>query len=71
MKKLSVAFLTLLTLLSLSSIALMVSASADPTSQENSTDFTAQLSGDQEVPPRTTVLMPPAKPLSSSEMRPS
>ena len=54
MKKLSVAFLTLVALLTLSSIALMVSVSAAPTSQENSTNFTAQLSGDQEVPPRTT-----------------
>src|SRR5919106_170801 len=54
MKKLSVAFLTLVALLTLSSIALMVSVSAAPTSQENSTNFTAQLGGDQEVPPRTT-----------------
>jgi hypothetical protein len=54
MKKLSMALLTLVTLLAISSISLIVSVSADPTSQENSNNFTAQLSGDQEVPPRTT-----------------
>jgi hypothetical protein len=54
MKKLSLAFLTLLALLTLSSIALIVSVSADPTAQEEPNNFTAQLDGDQEVPPRTT-----------------
>ena len=54
MKKLPIALLTLVTLLTLSSIALIVSVSADPTAQEEPNNFTAQLNGDQEVPPRTT-----------------
>jgi hypothetical protein len=54
MKKLSIALLTLVALLTLSSIALIVSVSADPTAQEDPNNFTAQLNGDQEVPPRTT-----------------
>jgi Cu/Zn superoxide dismutase len=54
MKKLPMALLTLAALLTLSSIALIVSVSADPASQVEPTNFTAQLSGDQEVPPRTT-----------------
>jgi CHRD domain len=54
MKKFSTALLTLVALLTLSSIALIVSVSAAPTAQEEPTNFTAQLNGDQEVPPRTT-----------------
>jgi hypothetical protein len=54
MKKFSMALLTLVALLTLSSIALMVSVSAAPTAQEEPTNFAAQLSGDQEVPPRET-----------------
>jgi hypothetical protein len=54
MKKLSMALLTLVALLTLSSIPLMVSVSADPTAQEEPINFTAQLDGDQEVPSRTT-----------------
>ena len=48
------AFLILVALLTLSSIALMVSVSADPPTQEEPTNFTAQLDGNQEVPPRET-----------------
>jgi hypothetical protein len=51
MKKLPMALLLLVALLTLSSIALMVSVSAAPTAQEEPNNFTAQLSGDQEVPP--------------------
>src|SRR5918997_1807784 len=51
MKKLSMALLTLAALLTLSSISLLVSVQANQQDQGN---FTAQLSGDQEVPPRTT-----------------
>jgi CHRD domain len=54
MKKLPMALLILVALLTLSSIALMVSVSADPTAQMEPNNFTAQLSGDQQVPPRTT-----------------
>jgi hypothetical protein len=54
MKKLSIALLILVALLTLSSIALMVSVSAAPTAQEEPSNFTALLSGDQEVPPHTT-----------------
>jgi hypothetical protein len=54
MKKFSLALLTLVTLLTLSSIALMVSVSADPTAQEEPNNFIAQLDGDQEVPPHET-----------------
>jgi hypothetical protein len=54
MKKLSLTFLTLVALLTLSSLALIVSVSADPTAQEEPNNFTTQLDGDQEVPPRTT-----------------
>jgi hypothetical protein len=54
MKKFSMALLLLVALLTLSSIALMVSVSAAPTAQEEPTNFTAQLSGAQEVPPRET-----------------
>jgi CHRD domain len=54
MKRLSIALLTLVALLALSSIALIVNVSANPTAQEDSNNFTAQLSGDEEVPPRTT-----------------
>jgi CHRD domain len=54
MKKLSMALLTLVALLTLSSISLIVSVSADPTAQEEPTNFTAQLDGTQEVPPRET-----------------
>jgi hypothetical protein len=54
MKKLSMALLTLVALLALSSVALIVSVSADPTAQEEPNNFTARLGGDQEVPPRTT-----------------
>jgi CHRD domain-containing protein len=54
MKKLPMALLTLVALLTLSSITLILSVSADPTSQVEPTNFTAQLSGDEEVPPRTT-----------------
>jgi hypothetical protein len=54
MKKLPMALLLLVALLTLSSIALMVSVSAAPTAQEEPNNFTAQLSGDQEVPPHTT-----------------
>jgi hypothetical protein len=54
MKKPSMALLTLVALLILSSITLIISVSADPTIQEEPNNFTAQLDGDQEVPPRTT-----------------
>jgi hypothetical protein len=54
MKKFSMTLLILVALLTLSSIALIVSVSADPTAQEEPNNFTAQLYGDQEVPPRTT-----------------
>jgi hypothetical protein len=54
MKKFSMTLLTLVALLALSSIALMVSVSADPTAQEEPKNFTAQLDGNQEVPRRTT-----------------
>src|SRR5918997_1238178 len=46
------AFLTLVALLTLSSIALIVSVRANQADPNNF--FTAQLGGDQEVPPRTT-----------------
>jgi hypothetical protein len=48
------ALLTLVALLTLPSIALMVSVSADLPAQEEPTNFTAQLDGNQEVPPRET-----------------
>jgi hypothetical protein len=51
MKKLSMALLTLVALLTLSSISLLVSVQAN---QQDQDSFTAQLSGDQEVPPSTT-----------------
>jgi CHRD domain len=51
MKKISMILLTLVALLTLSSISLIVSVRAN---QEDQSIFTAQLSGDQEVPPRTT-----------------
>ena len=51
MKKLSIALLTLVAVLTLSSISLMVSVRANQQDQRN---FTAQLGGDQEVPPHTT-----------------
>src|ERR687896_733972 len=54
MKKLPMALLILVALLTLSSIALILSVSADPTAQVEQNNFTAQLSGDKEVPPRTT-----------------
>ncbi len=54
MKKLSMALLTLVALLTLSSIALIVSVSADPTAQQEQNHFIATLDGTQEVPPRTT-----------------
>jgi hypothetical protein len=54
MKKLPIALLILVALLTLSSIALIVSVSADPTAQVEPNNFTAQLSGDEQVPPRTT-----------------
>ena len=54
MKKFSMALLILVALLTLSSITLIVSVSADLTAQEGPTNFTAQLDGDQEVPSRTT-----------------
>ena len=54
MKKLPIALLTLVTLLTLSSIALIVSVSADPTAQMEPNHFIAKLDGTQEVPPRTT-----------------
>ena len=54
MKKFSMALLIVVALLTLSSIALIVSVSAAPTPQEEPNNFTAQLDGDQEVPPRTT-----------------
>jgi hypothetical protein len=54
MKRLSMALLTLIALLTLSSIVLIVSVSANPTAQEEPNNFTAQLGGDQEVSPRTT-----------------
>lgn len=57
MKKLPVALLTSVALLTLSSIALIVSVSADPKAQEEPNNFTAQLGGDQEVPPRITNAM--------------
>jgi hypothetical protein len=46
MKKLPMALLTLVALLTLSSIALIVGVSADPTAQVEPNNFTAQLSGD-------------------------
>jgi hypothetical protein len=54
MKKFSLALLTLVALLTLSSIVLIVSVIADPTAQEEPNNFTAQLDGNQEVPPRET-----------------
>jgi hypothetical protein len=54
MKKFSMALLMLVALLTLSSIALIVSVSADLTAQEKPNNFTAQLDGYQEVPSRTT-----------------
>jgi hypothetical protein len=54
MKKLPMALLTLVALLTLPSIALIVTVSADPAFQVEPNNFTAQLSGDKEVPPRTT-----------------
>lgn len=51
MKRLSIAVLTVFALLILSSIALVVSVSADPQESKN---FKARLDGDQEVPPRAT-----------------
>src|SRR5919106_5040933 len=57
MKKLSMALLTLVALLTLSSIALIVSVSANPTAQQEPKEpnhFIAKLDGTQEVPPRTT-----------------
>ena len=54
MKKFPMALLMLVALLALSSVALIVSVSADPTAQEEPNNFTAQLGGDQEIPPRTT-----------------
>jgi hypothetical protein len=54
MRNFSMALLTLVALLTLSSIALIVSVSADPAAQEEPNNFTAQLDGNQEVPPRET-----------------
>jgi hypothetical protein len=51
MKKISMTLLTLVALLTLSSISLIVSVRAN---QQDQSNFIAQLSGDQEVPPRTT-----------------
>jgi hypothetical protein len=50
-KKLSIALLILVAVLTLSSISLMVSVRAN---QQDQSNFSAQLGGDQEVPPRTT-----------------